>query len=133
MKRVLCVYFPKWPLQRLRNRRAARGEARMEDRGSRIGDCKPARSSILNPRSSLLAISAPGARGPQVVLCSAGAEQCGIRPGLPLAEATALAPRLQTFAANPAEDRRCLERLAEWMNRFSPCVGLEELRLAACG
>jgi protein ImuB len=55
----------------------------------------------------------------------------GIRADMPLAEATALAsyaehgpPHLELH--DPLADRLALESLAEWCQRFSPSVGLEE-------
>jgi protein ImuB len=59
----------------------------------------------------------------------------GIRPGMPLAEATALAvrrglgetgdvPHLEL--ADPLADRLAIEELAEWCGQFAPIVGLEE-------
>jgi protein ImuB len=67
----------------------------------------------------------------------------GIRPGMPLAEATALASfaraagrgkaaSLHLEMADPFADRAALVRLAEWCQRFSPSVGLEEAEAAEC-
>lgn len=76
------------------------------------------------------------------------ARPSGIRPGMPLAEATALAsfargaerfaggegqgevPALHLEMADPFTDRTALVRLAEWCQRFSPTVGLEEAAAA---
>ncbi len=66
------------------------------------------------------------ARGPRVVLCSRKAAGAGVRPGMPLAEALTVEPRLALIEDNPAEDRRGLEHLAEWATRYSPVVGLED-------
>src|SRR6185295_18809992 len=66
-----------------------------------------------------------------------------VRPGMPLAEALALAGwvaqsqrtgaapdrNLQTLhveAHDPLADRLALEQLAQWCQRFSPIVGLED-------
>jgi protein ImuB len=59
------------------------------------------------------------------VCCSAAREQ-GVRPEMPLAEAQALVPQLQSFPHQPPADRRALEKLAEACERFTPCVALEE-------
>ena len=48
------------------------------------------------------------------------AEAEGLRAGMRLADARALLPGLAVLAAEPAEDRRGLERLALWCNRFTP-------------
>lgn len=87
--------------------------------------------------------------GARVVECSRRAAERGIRPGLPLAEAVALAnpatapsgraPNRRATAAvarrapgwlslelhDPVADRTALERLAAWCERFAPLVGLE--------
>ncbi len=45
---------------------------------------------------------------------------------MPVAEARAIAPSLEVHDENPPRDRRALERLAIWAERFSPIVSLEE-------
>jgi protein ImuB len=101
MRRVMCVYFPKWPLQRLRH---ARPEVRD----------KP------------IALSNGAAKRPQIVLCSEQAARLGIRPGFTVAEAVAIEPQIVIHEEDLEGDRRALEGLAEWTCRYSPCVGLEE-------
>src|SRR5262245_18812762 len=100
MKRVMCVCFPQWPLQRL-----ARDRPELRDK----------------PVGLILA-----SQKPQVVLCSAAAVRLGVRPGLPAAEARAMVAALHTEEEDAGEDRRALEHLALWLGRFSPVVGLEE-------
>ena len=53
------------------------------------------------------------------------AEAAGLAPGMRLADARALFPRLAAAEARPAEDRRGLERLALWCNRFTPCCAVD--------
>ena len=53
------------------------------------------------------------------------AEAEGLAPGMRLADARALLPRLAAAEARPAEDRRGLERLALWCNRFTPCCAVD--------
>jgi len=58
----------------------------------------------------------------RVVACSPG---LGIKPGMPLAEATALGgAHLEEH--DPSADRAALAQLAAWCEQFSPIVGLEE-------
>ena len=68
---------------------------------------------------------APGRRGPVLwaVNREAGAE--GLGPGMRLADARALTAGLVTAQAEPAADRRGLERLALWCNRFTPWCALD--------
>ncbi len=48
------------------------------------------------------------------------AAAAGLAPGMPLADAFSFLPGLATVAAEPAEDRAALRRLAEWCGRYSP-------------
>src|SRR5687767_16035318 len=100
MKRAMCIYLPAWPLQRL-------GHSRPELRGKAV------------------ALVTPSARGPKIVLASRLAVSCGIRPGMPVAEALALKPDLVSCDGDPAADQQALTVLAKAAERFSPIVGTE--------
>jgi len=113
MKRALCIWLPIWPLQRLL---ATRPE--LKDRG-------------------VVFYETPAQGGLRVVVCSPAAQAQGIVPGMPLAEAKALARRgasgeqgvnaeLHWELYDPLADRLALEQLAECCRQFSPTVGLEE-------
>ena len=105
MKRVMSVYLPRWPLQRLEH-----DEPRL--RGTSL--------ALADPRA---------ARGPQIVLCSDRAERAGVRPGMPVIEARAIDRRLQVREQNPDADALGLGRLAKWLERFSPLfTGSRRLR-----
>jgi protein ImuB len=71
-------------------------------------------------------LSNGAAKKPQIVLCSEQAARLGIRLGFTVAEAVAIEPQIVIQKQDPKGDRRALEALAEWMCRYSPCVGLEE-------
>jgi protein ImuB len=140
MKRMLCLWLPNWPIQRI-------VAARPELKG---------RALILYTRK--------GSRGQRVVACSAEASAAGVSPDMPVSEATSLmrksrrgtvvgrnkrsavpadiddagtALRLfrptnsqesivfQNELYDPAADRQKLEQFAEWCEKFSPIVGLE--------
>ncbi len=98
----MCVYLPHWPLQRLWHEH-----------------------SELRKKPVVLSIPRP-AKGSEVVLCCARAVRTGVRPGMPVAEALALQPQLHVQDMEPERDIVALKRLAEWMERFSPVVSLEE-------
>jgi protein ImuB len=119
MKRILCVRLPNWPLQRL-------VVVLQSDDGSDVG---PILLYARDPR-----------RGELVVTCSRAAHVCGVRPGMPLAEAGSLAQRIRsrhtpcavihgtrgvptTYLHDPAADLAALAKLAEECERFSPLVG----------
>jgi protein ImuB len=102
MKRVMCVYLPAWPLQRL-------------------GHEQPAL------RQQAVVIVDAAARGPRVVLASRRAAQAGVRPGMPLAEARSLVPQVVVHDYDAEADRRGLLELAKAADRYSPVVATEEV------
>src|SRR6187431_1318312 len=80
-------------------------------------------------------LSAP-ADGPRVVVASIkGAQQItalndaaarlGLKVGLGLADARARYPSLPVFEADFEADRRLLEAIADWCDRYTPLVGLD--------
>jgi len=52
------------------------------------------------------------------------AEDAGLSIGMTLATARALCPVLETVESDPSADRALLEHIADWMERYTPCVGL---------
>jgi protein ImuB len=142
MKRALCIWLPQWALQRL-----AADRAELSDRAVvlyRFAAASTARVVAYCPR---LATAAATPWQHDILRTH------GIDPGMPLAEATALAAYREEQAASrsnasrslrrapstqpareplhleladPAGDRTALERLADWCHRYSPTVGLEE-------
>src|SRR5437867_11034943 len=106
MKRVMCVWLPGWPIQRLR-------QARSELSEQPLVLYAPASRNIL-----------------RVTACSASAAQPGVTPGMPLAEARALAG-LETSVRfelhDPGADAEVLRALAAWGQQwFSPRVAVED-------
>ena len=77
-------------------------------------------------------------RGLQIAYCSRAARAHGIRPGMPVAEATALASGapgcapLRLAPYEPLSARAALVALAAWCQKFSPLVGLEEAERPEC-
>jgi protein ImuB len=123
MKRILCIWLPHWPLQRLL---VARPEL-------------SARPLVLYQHDAR--------RGQQVAFCNQAASQRGIRAGMRLTDAQALMPPtmspaaaasnveptspgqrplLQVLLHDPQADRHALSQLAGWCEQFSPLVGIEE-------
>jgi protein ImuB len=97
----MCVWFPKWPIQRLRSERP---ELRRSD----------------------LVLFAGRAQRRFVTQCSSGAERQRVRSGLPLSEAKALLPRAVFLPADDVADAGALRQLALECQRFSPLTGLED-------
>ncbi len=104
---MLCLWFPNWPIQRLR-------VARPELRGRAVG-----------------LYHTSGSRGAELVACSRALIDVGARLGMPVAEASALAARRPTVAPptferhDPAADLALLRSLAHACRRYSPLAGIE--------
>ena len=55
----------------------------------------------------------------------AAAAELGLNPGLALAEARARYPDLAVVAEHPADDRRLLDGLADWCQRYTPLLAVD--------
>ncbi len=53
------------------------------------------------------------------------AARLGLKPGMTLADARAMFPRLNVIDADPNADRALLEAIADWCDRYTPLVGLD--------
>jgi len=62
----------------------------------------------------------------------AAAERGGLAPGLPLADARARVPELETAAHDPVGDARALAGLAAWCDRYTPWVAVDGSGVAGC-
>ena len=51
--------------------------------------------------------------------------RAGLSIGLPLANARAICPELTVFDADEVADRKTLEDIADWCDRFTPLVALD--------
>ena len=116
MKRILCLWFPNWPIQRLI-------VANPELKGQATA------LYALDPR-----------RGQRVVYVSRLARETGLQPGMSLAEAEALEAshkshnqaRLHWEEHDALADRERLQQLATASQQFSPLVGLEATDHPSC-
>lgn len=70
-----------------------------------------------------LAIATAGARG-EVIACNAEAALAGVRPGMTLSAAWALAPALAVKPRDEAAEREALQGVALWAGQFTPTVSL---------
>lgn len=95
MRRILCIFLPNWPIQCRRE---------------------------LDPQQPLILHARDAKRGQIVASCNAAAWKCGVRPTMPLAEATAIA-RCAVRPADDDGDLAALAKLAIHCEQFSPFVG----------
>ncbi len=109
MRRLISIWLPRWPIDRLRRAR------------------RPAVAPSRRPPAEPVpfALTAPGRHGAVLTAVNRQAGAEGLAPGMRLADARALLPRLAVADARPAQDRRGLERLALWCNRFTPCCAVD--------
>jgi protein ImuB len=63
----------------------------------------------------------------------ARARAAGLAPGLMLADARALVPKLQVRPAEPLADARLLEDLAAWCERYTPLVAIDRSHAQEAG
>lgn len=97
MKRMLSVWLPHWPIERLRRQTPGA-----------LPDDAPAALVIAGTHGlSVTAVNRPAARD-------------GILPGTSLADARAALPALVSRPAELFADRRALLRLARWLGRYGP-------------
>lgn len=116
MKRVLCVWLPDFPIQRLHTERP-------------------------ETRSTACVLYISSGDRAQVVLSSSEADRRGVRSGMPLAEAQALLESAAFIPHNATADAQELNVLAELCCRYSPLVGQERsgnthclmLDISGCG
>jgi protein ImuB len=89
-----------------------------------------------------LAVTTTSGSAAEVVACNGGASKCGVRPGMPVAAAMALASRLTTVPRDTMAEGGALERIAAWSIQFTPAVAIAapaevlleiEGSLALCG
>ncbi|MFN7054013.1 Y-family DNA polymerase [Hyphomonas sp.] len=109
MKRYLSVWFPDWPLDRLRRAR------RQGNPSSAAGPARP----------KPFALYEASAGGLTLVAANAPAQAAGVAAGLRLTDARAILPALACEEWDSGADAAALAALAGWMVRFSPLVALD--------
>src|ERR1700722_8192065 len=103
MSRVVSLYLPTWPIDRLRRR---------------MGAAAP------DTAMPLVLVGQTGRRR-EVVAANAAALKIGLRVGMPATKAQALVKELVIHHADPAADAEALERLAVWALRYSPIAAAD--------
>jgi protein ImuB len=98
MRRVVSLYLPTWPTDRIRRRTG-----------------EPPR------HEPLVTVHAVGSRRVVRAACAA-AQEAGLHVGMALAQAQALVPNLHVVYATPDEDEASLRDLARWAIAYSPMV-----------
>jgi protein ImuB len=103
MGRIVSLYLPTWPTDRLRRQ---------------MGDAAPP------PERPLVIAGRDGRR--RAIVADRAAQTLGVRPGLALAHAQARVPDLRIEPADPTADAAALARLALWaLRRYGPVVAID--------
>ncbi len=123
MRRVVSLWLPRFATDRRRlapDGRAASGQA------ARTGDAWPARAGPACRHGDRPLALVDRERGRlRLAAVDAAAERGGLAPGLPLADARARVPELETAPHDPAGDARALAGLATWCDRYTPWVAVD--------
>lgn len=117
MRRHVCVWFPDWPLDRLR---------RSRDRFQPSGPPSITRAGDAPAEPQAFVLTEVGRHGLRVVAANAAAREQGVDVGLRFADARARAPGLVAEPVDRQADARALKALALWMERWSPSIALAE-------
>src|ERR1019366_5602725 len=104
MARVVSLFLPSWPTDRLRRT---------------LGAAAP-------PVEAPLVLTGRDGRRRVVLALNAAARRAGLRTGMPAAKAQALLPGLIMRDADPAADAKALDRLALWaLQRYAPVAAAD--------
>ncbi len=107
MTRIVSIWLPHWPIERLHGAAARGGQ-------SLPGDDAP------------FALADTTHRGLSVSAANRAARAEGIYPGLGLADARARCPHLLSAPADPEADARALTALARWCGRYAPAFNVDD-------
>jgi protein ImuB len=113
MRRVVSVWFPTLPIDRLKQPKE--GHGLMGSKGLRPF-AGPGR------RPDLPSVTATSR---VIIAVDAKAAALGLRPGMKLAQAQALVPGLKVHDADPPGDAALLRSLAEWCLRYAPLTAVD--------
>src|SRR5437660_1790472 len=108
MRRVMYLFLPNWPIDRLRRLGSVPSLPTHRKNGGAPVEEAPFATIVTAGGRHLLAAVNPAAAS------------AGLAPGMKLADALSFLPGLATEAAEPAADAAALNRLAEWCGRYSP-------------
>ena len=117
MVRVVSVWLPQFPIERLRRISENSGRGRQA-------------SSAVSPDRGRgqrvpFALVESGTHGIVVTAVNGSAATSGVAPGQSLADARAALPSLRTKTAERERDRVALEELARWAGRYGPSRNVE--------
>jgi protein ImuB len=92
------------------------------DRWRHSENCRSGEGADAEP----VALISETAHGPRIAAVNDAGLAAGAMPGMLLADARAVCPRLNAALSDPAGDLAFLERLAVWAQRWGPWAGVDE-------
>ena len=114
MRRILSLWVPHFATDRVHRQRA------------RERPQTPSPAQWVGEGEGLITALAQAGRA-TVAGVDDRAAAAGIAPGIPLADARAVAPGLRVHPADRAGDAAALDRLADWATRYTPWTSVETL------
>jgi protein ImuB len=107
-RRILSLWLPRLPIDRIRRKLAcgSSGQGDIEGDDPNV--------VVIKEKNAL-----------QIFSLDDKAAQFGLQIGQPLANARAICPDLKVFDADEVADRKTLEDIADWCDRFTPLVALD--------
>ena len=123
-RRVLALYLPQFPCERLRRQHAGVAARLDAPQGSRLDAPQGSRLEALqqSPPDAPLALTEKHQGAVILVAVDAQALAAGLAPGLRLADARARVPELVALPHDPAADAALLDWLADGCDRYTPMV-----------
>jgi protein ImuB len=119
-RRILSLWLPRLPIDRIRRKLACGSGGQGDSAGT---GSRKANASKQNDEPSVVVIKENNAL--QIFSLDDKAAQFGLQIGQPLANARAICPDLKVFDADEVADRKTLEDIADWCDRFTPLVALD--------
>ena len=131
-RRVLSLYLPMWPIDRMR-RRAGSGRSSAQHHSRSNRSAEPHRDRHRDPHhrrhhqrdgeEAILLVRVIASREEVVLGCECAIAH-GVKPGMSVAHAKALLGGcvVHKWLHDPEADAAALERLAAWATRFAPLV-----------
>src|ERR1700726_3220915 len=113
-RRILALWLPPLPTDRIRRRNDSAVSAEREKRSTLFHDC-------VQPDLPLV-ITAKIDNALRLVAVDEKAAHLSLKPGMPLANARAMVPALCAVEADGTAERKLLDRIADWCDRFTPFV-----------
>jgi hypothetical protein len=104
MRRVVSVFLPSWPTDRLRR----------------------LPGSVMPPQDRPLMTAMHDGRRQAVAAVDRAARALGLFPGMPLAQGQAMVPAVTVVPAEPEAEARALDDLAAWCLRYAPLIAPDQ-------